>query len=153
MPTFTTQTTLACAPDAVFALIVDLSKWPMFRGAGPVPGIVSAEATDGAPLAKGSRVRVTNTDGSVHHEVVVDFVHAQRYHVAMEVRPPASRVLAGIEERVELAPGPGGGTEMTRTFVLTPASRLASPIASMVSWFLARAVRKHDEAVRVALGG
>lgn len=152
MPTFTTRSTLRCPPADVFALVVDLSRWSLFRGAGPVPGIVRAQTEDGAPLGLGSRVRVTNTDGSVHHEVVVGFEPGRAYRVRMELTPPASRVLASIEEDLALTPTEDGGTSLVRTFVLKPTSALSSPVAWVASRFLERAVRAHDAEVARALG-
>lgn len=78
MPTFTTETTLPASPAATFAFIVDLTKWPLFTGYGPLPGIVEA------------------------------FEPGRRYVIRMQLAPPVSYVMAGIHETVELEPADGG---------------------------------------------
>lgn len=150
MPTFTTGSTVACTPDQAFAFVVDLTRWPLFRGYGPLPGIV--EATCEGPLALGSRVRVRNTDGSVHTEVVAGFEPGRRYAVRMELAPPASRVMASIEEEVEFAPVEGG-TLVRRRFTATPRAWFTTPLAWLFGGLLLRrAVLRHDAAVAAALG-
>jgi hypothetical protein len=52
MPTFTTETTLPASPAATFAFIVDLTKWPLFTGYGPLPGIVEASVDGGVLLPR-----------------------------------------------------------------------------------------------------
>jgi len=85
-------------------------------------------------MGPGARVRVRNTDGSIHHEVVCVFEPGRRYAVRMELSPPASVLMDRIEEDVELAETPEGGTRVTRRFVVTPRSLLTAPIA----WFIAQ---------------
>lgn len=151
MPGFETLSETRRSPEATFAFILDLVRWPAFRGWGPVPGIVSAELAPGASMAVGARVRVTNTDGSVHHEVVEELEPPRRYRVRMEPGPPASRVLARIDETVELVPI-ATGTRIRRRFDVTPRSPLTAPLAWLVARvFLPRAVAAHDRAVAEAL--
>lgn len=151
MPTFTTESEAPATPEETFAFIIDLTRWPLFRGHGPLPGIVEATA-EGGPVGQGTRIRVRNSDGSVHHEVVDTFEPGRRYAVHMELAPPVSYVLAGIEETVELQPG-GAGTRLRRTFVVTPRSWLTAPVAWLFGGvLLPRAVAAHNAAVAEALG-
>lgn len=152
MPCFTTESHLALSPAAAFAFIVDLAKWPLFSGFGPLPGIVEA-SVEGGVVQLGSRIRVRNTDGSVHHEVVETFEPDRRYAIRMELAPPVSFVMAGIHETITLVPAPGG-TSMRRSFVVTPRSWLTAPIA----WFfggvlLPRAVARHNAAAAASARG
>ena len=99
---------------------------------------------EGGEVRLGSRIRVRNTDGSVHHEVVEAFEPGRRYVIRMELAPPVSYVMAAIHETVELEPA-DGGTRMRRTFVVTPRAWFTAPIA----WFfggvlLPRAVERHN---------
>lgn len=147
MPSFETSSTTAAPPDAAFAFILDTSKWSLFRGYGPVPGIRAATLVDDAPRV-GARFRVENTDGSVHHERITVFEPPRRYAVTMEVTPPASYMLAGIDELVELEPTPDGGTRIFRRFDVRPAGFWAWPTTWLVARiFLPRAVAAHDAAV------
>jgi hypothetical protein len=145
MPSFVTTTESPLTPEQTFDRIVDLSQWTTFRGYGPLPGIVRAELAEG-PLGPGARVRVLNTDGSTHHEVFEVFERGKRLHIRMELQPPASRVLARIDERVELEPSASAGTSMTRSFELTPRSLWTTPLAWGVAALLRRAVLLHNRA-------
>lgn len=151
MPSFTTRSRAPVPPARAFAYIVDLRQWPSFRGSGPVPGIVEATLPDGGPLRVGSRIRVQNTDGSVHHEVVTELVPGRRYAVRMEVARPASLVLAAIEEQVDLQ-AIGESAEMVRRFELRPRWWLTWPLAWLICHlFLKRAVIAHNDAMNAAL--
>jgi hypothetical protein len=157
VPAFTTRSDVPVRPEAVFAHLTDLAAWSSFRGWGPLPGIVSARVADGAGgsgrLSLGARVRVENTDGSVHHEIVEEFDPPRRYRVRMELAPPASKILARIDEAIDFQ-AVQGGTRVVREFVVTPRSRWTAPLAWLVArLFLRRAVQAHDRAVAAALGG
>lgn len=147
MPDFTLESTTPVSPERTFDAICDLSKWPLFRGYGPLPGIVEATLPGGGVMGLGARVRVRNSDRSVHHEVVTVFERPRRYVVRMELTPPASWVLKSIEETIELEAAPGG-TRMRRRFVVTRRSILTAPVAWLFGGvLLPRAVDAHNRAV------
>lgn len=98
------------------------------------------------------RVRVKNTDGSVHHEVVVAFEPGHRCAVRMELSPPASYLMDRIEEEVTLEDTAAGGSRITRRFTLSPRSIVTAPVVWIIAKVLLRqAVIAHDAAVRDAL--
>lgn len=151
MTGFVTVSATTRPPEDTFRYIVDLTQWSTFRGYGPLPGIVSASVVDGGAMALGARVRVTNTDGSVHHEVVEEFVPGRRYRIRMELGSPAHLVLARVDETVDLEAS-DAGTRVTRRFDVIPRNGFTAPIA----WFVAtvllrRAVDAHNAAVADAL--
>lgn len=151
MPTFTVESEAPVTPEETFAFICDLTKWPLFRGYGPLPGIAEATVEGGGAVGPGARIRVRNTDGSVHHEVVHTFEPGRRYAVRMELAPPVSYVMAGIGETVELEAS-AGGTKVRRTFVVAPRSLLTAPVAWLFGGvLLPRAVAAHDAAVAEAM--
>src|SRR5262245_31412738 len=123
MAMFVTESRTARSPEQTFDFICDLGNWPLFRGYGPIPGIAEASLPAGESVALGARVRVRNTDGSVHHEVVVEFERGRRFAVRMELGRPASYLMRHIEETVELEPCPGGSL-MRRRFTTVPRSFL-----------------------------
>jgi hypothetical protein len=94
----------------------------------------------------GSRVRVSNGDGSVHHEVLDGFEPGRRLVLRMELAGPPAFLLASIREEVTLAPT-ARGTAIERRFELRPRSVLTAPMAWVLSACLARAVRAHDAVV------
>ncbi|GDX82525.1 hypothetical protein LBMAG42_43360 [Deltaproteobacteria bacterium] len=146
---FSTESNAPGSPEAAFAFICDLTRWPLFTGYGPLPGIV--EATVEGAVTLGSRIRVRNTDGSVHHEVVERFEPGRRYTIRMELNPPVSYVMASIEEDVELTAA-ASGTRIRRTFVLRPRSWFTAPIAWLFGGvLLPRAVARHNARMAAAL--
>ena len=71
--TFTCDAPLLLAPEVIARQILDLTKWPDFHGYGPIPGIKIAEFDVQTPGIVGSRIRVTNRDGSSHVEEIVEW--------------------------------------------------------------------------------
>ncbi|WP_437191334.1 hypothetical protein [Planctomicrobium sp. SH527] len=71
--TFTCQATLPQLPEEIARQILDLSKWPEFDGYSPLPGIKVAEFKAKTAEVVGTRIRVTNRDGSTHVEEVVEW--------------------------------------------------------------------------------
>lgn len=150
MPSFVTQSENASTPAASFDYVTTLSNWSMFAGRWPMPGIVSATAPQ--PLALGVRVRVENTDGSVHHERVTAFEYGRRYAIRMELSPPASWLMQHIDEELVFEAA-GEGTRVIRRFETVPRSALTAPFVALITPFLLRpAVEAHDRVVARALG-
>lgn len=147
MPSFTTSSSAPAAPEAVMRFILDLDNWSMFPGYGPVPAIRKAELV-GDRFEVGARIRVTNSDGSVHHERVA-VLEPLRYVVEMELDPPASWVMATIRETVDLSAAPEG-TRIERTFDVEPRSVVTAPFVALVARWLERGIRRHNEAVAAA---
>ena len=100
--TFTCEATLPFAPEDIARQILDLTRWPEFRGYWPIPGIQAAEFEARTPDIVGSRIRVTSRDGSSHVEEIVEWQPGQRIGLHMkEFSAPLSRLAAGFEETWE----------------------------------------------------
>jgi uncharacterized protein YndB with AHSA1/START domain len=97
--TFTCEETLPLAPEDIARQILDLTKWPEFHGYGPIPGIKVAEFEVQTPGIVGSRIRVTNGDGSSHVEEIVEWEPNHRLRLEMMAfSAPLSRLATGFEE-------------------------------------------------------
>ena len=70
---FNCTETIPLPPEDIAAQILDVAKWPDFRGYGPIPGIKSAEFETRTPNVVGSRIRVLNLYGSTHVEEIVEW--------------------------------------------------------------------------------
>lgn len=156
MASFETVSRYSAPVAAAFAYVIDLSKWSSFTGYGPMPGIVEASLPAGEPVKLGARIRVRNTDGSVHHEVVQAFEPPApgsaraRYAVRMELVPPAALLMRQIDEEV-LFETDGTGTRITRRFETVPRSILTAPIVWLITHLLLRpAVDRHNANVAAA---
>ena len=146
--TFSCERTLALAPEEIAQQILDLTKWPDFHGYGPLPGIKVAEFEVRTPEIIGSRIRVTNTDGSQHVEEVVEWQPANRLRLHMqEFSAPLSRLATRIEETWEFEPI-GNETQVTRSFQLHAKSVLARPFLWVISFMLTKAIARHLREMR-----
>lgn len=147
MPSFTTVNEYAVPATAVFDTIADTTTWHTFTGFGPLPGIACAEPSD-TPLRVGSVVRVTNTDGSVHHERVTAFERGGRYTVELTFGAPAAWVVRRMVEDIAYEPT-AAGVRVRRAFHVEPRSLFAWPLAALLAHLLLKvAVRRHDAHVK-----
>jgi hypothetical protein len=141
--TFTCRETLPLAPEEVARQILDLTKWPDFHGYGPIPGIKVAEFDGQTPCITGTRIRVTNLDGSSHVEEIVEWQPDHRIRLEMkEFSPPLSRLATRFEETWEFK-RTGNETHVTRSFRLHAKTFPARLLLWVISFFLKRAIARH----------
>jgi uncharacterized protein YndB with AHSA1/START domain len=146
--TFSCEAMLALAPEDIARQILDLTKWPEFHGYGPIPGIKAAEFEVQTPGIVGSRIRVTNGDGSSHVEEIVEWEPNHRLRLEMkEFSAPLSRLATAFEETWEFKPT-GNETHTTRSFRLHAKSVLARLLLWMISFFLKWAIVRHLREMR-----
>src|SRR5436189_3383307 len=123
--TFTCEEMLPLAPEEIARQILDLTKWPDFHGFGPLPGIKVAVFEVQTPGIVGSRIRVTNQDGSSHIEEIVEWQPDHRLRLQMkDFSTPLSRLATEFEETWEFQ-RTANGTHVTRSFRLHAKSALA----------------------------
>lgn len=140
---FSCVATLALAPDVIAGHILDVSKWPEFRGYGLLPGIRSAEFEVRTPSVVGSRVRVVNTDGSTHVEEIVEWRPDQRVEMHLkDFSAPLSLIAAGIEETWDFE-RIDDETRVTRSFRMHARSASTRPALRLISLLLKKAVARH----------
>src|SRR5205085_7411325 len=141
--TFTCEETLPLAPEDIAWQILDLTKWPDFHGYGPIPGIKVAEFEVQTPGIVGSRIRVTNGDGSSDVEEIVEWEPNHRLRLEMkEFSAPLSGLATAFEETWEFK-RTGNETHITRSFRLHAKSVLSRLLLWMISFFLKRAIDRH----------
>jgi hypothetical protein len=141
--TFSCKKALPFAAEDIAQQILDLSRWPEFRGYGPIPGIKAAEFDIQTPSIVGSRILVTNRDGSNHVEEIIEWQPNERICIRMtEFSRPLSRLATHFEETWEFKPG-DGGIGVLRSFRLYPKSLLAWVPLLLISFLLKRAIQRH----------
>jgi hypothetical protein len=146
--TFSCEETLPFAPEEIARQILDLTKWPDFHGFGPLPGIKVAVFEVQMPGIVGSRIRVTNQDGSSHIEEIVEWQPDHRLRLQMkDFSAPLSRLATEFEETWEFR-RTGNGTHVTRSFQLHAKSSLARLFLRVISLFLKRAIARHLREMR-----
>jgi hypothetical protein len=148
--TFSCTDTLPLAPEEIAGQILDLANWTGFTGYGPMPGIKAAAFDTRTPGVVGTRIKVTNTDGSSHVEEIVEWEPERRLRLDMkEFSPPLSRLATGFVETWEFE-RLGDGTGVTRSLEMHPKSFLARPVLWLISFLLKRAVARHLRQMRRA---
>jgi hypothetical protein len=141
--TFTCEETLPLAPEDIAREILDLTKWSEFNGYGPIPGIKVAAFDVPTSGIVGSRIRVTNRDGSSHIEEIVGWDPDHRIRLVMkEFSSPLSRLATGFEETWEFT-RTGNETHVTRSFRLHAKSVLARLLLWVISFLLTWAIDRH----------
>lgn len=141
--TFTCHATLALAPEEISEQILDVTKWLDFKGYGPLPGIKAAEFEVRTPEIVGSRIRVTNTDGSKHIEEITEWQPDKRIQLQMK---EFSALLAHLATRIEETwefERVGNDTRATRSFQMHAKSAFTWPVLWMISFLLKRAIVRH----------
>lgn len=142
---FTCEATLPLTPEEIAIQILDLTKWPEFNGYGPLPGIKQAEFETRTAEIVGTRIRVTNRDGSTHVEEIVEWEPTRRLRLHMhEFSPPVSRLAISFDETWEFE-RLGDRTKVIRSFEMSPKSALTKPLLWLISFLLKRAIARHLE--------
>jgi hypothetical protein len=146
--TFVSKETLGLGPEEIARQILDASRWLDFKGFGPIPGIRVAEFEVRTPDIVGSRIRVTNTDGSKHVEEIVEWQpdHRLRLHLK-DFSAPLSHLATVIEETWEFE-RVSNQTKVTRSFQIQAKCALAWPFLWVISVFLKKAVSRHLRQMR-----
>lgn len=147
---FSCEETLGASPESIAGQMLDTDRWPDFQGYGVLPGIKSAEFEVRTLEVVGSRIRVTDTDGSRHLEEIVEWAPDRRVRLLMrEFSPPLSHVATSFEETwlFELT---DGGTRVVRSFTMHPRSNVARPALWLISLLLRRAIARNLRQMRAA---
>jgi hypothetical protein len=145
---FSCEITLPQKPDEIASQILDLRKWPEFKGYGPVPGVRQAEFETETADVVGTRIRVTNGDGSTHVEEIVEWEPTRRLRLHMhEFSMPLSWLAARFDETWELQ-ATDEGTRVVRSFELHPKLAPTKPLLWIISCPLKRAIARHLEQMR-----
>jgi hypothetical protein len=140
---FTCTKTLPLAPHEIANQILNIEKWPDFRGYGPIPGIKTAEFESRTANVVGSRIRVTNLDGSTHIEEIVQWFPDRRLQLQMkEFSSPLSHLATSFLETWELQQM-GSNTKAMRSFEMNAKSTAAWPVLWLFSFVLKRAIDQH----------
>lgn len=146
--TFSCSAALPKAGADIAASILDVANWTDFKGYGVLPGIKSAMYEVQTPGIVGSRIRVTNTDGSSHVEEIIEWDPKHSLRLQMnEFSPPLCRLATQFLESWTFQQS-GSKTTVTRAFDLYPRSALVRPVLWLLSLLLKRAITKHLRQMR-----
>ncbi len=141
--TFACRATFAQPPEEIAGQILDLARWPEFTGYAFLPGIRLAEFELRTPEVVGTRIRVTNTDGSRHVEEIVEWAPDRRVQIRMDDFSPPLSQLANRFDETWLFRREGEMTAVVREFALWPRSRWGRVVLWGIGRVLERAVMRH----------
>jgi Polyketide cyclase / dehydrase and lipid transport len=140
---FSCEETLGLLPEDIARQILDLTNWTDFKGYRVLPGIRSAEFEVRTPGVVGSRIRVTNTDGSSHVEEIVEWQPDRRLRLHMQnFSAPLSRLATRFVETWDFQ-RIDNGTRVIRSFELHAQSTFRRPVVWLISILLKRAISRH----------
>ena len=141
--TFSCADTLGISGEEIAQQILDVGNWSDFKGFGVLPGIKAAEFEVKTPDIVGSRIKVTDTNGSDHIEEIVEWQPDRRLRIHMkDFSPPLSR-LATLFEEVWDFERTDSGIRVIRSFKLHAKSALTRPLLWMISILLKKAIARH----------
>ena len=141
--TFNCEETLPSSPEEIAEQILDVARWPTFQGYGPLPGIKWAEFETRTQDVVGSRIRVTNLDGSSHTEEILEWQPDRR--VVMQLgnfSKPLSSLASHFIETWDFERA-GNETKVVRSFEMHPRSIRAKLVLWVISFFLKGAIARH----------
>lgn len=145
---FACEEMLSQSAEEIVQLILDVANWSDFQGFGVLPGIKLAEFEVRTPEIVGSRIRVTNSDGSSHVEEIVEWQPDCRLTLHMkEFSPPVSHLATRFDETWCFQPH-GAETKVTRAFQLHAKSALTWPVLWAISFLLKKAIARHLRQMR-----
>lgn len=145
---FSCTDTLLLTPAEIAGRILDLANWTDFTGYAVLPGIKAAEFEVRTPGVVGSRIRVTNTDGSSHVEEIVEWQPEHSLRLRMSgFSAPLSRLATEFVESWAFE-REGTATRVTRSFEMRPKSAGARPALWLISLLLRRAIARHLRQMR-----
>jgi hypothetical protein len=138
------QREMTASPAELFARILDVASWSSWRGYGPVPGIREAHFIERTASWVGSRIAVTNADGTTHVEEVIAWQppHSAKLRMS-EFSPPLSRLATQMIEHWRVEPSANGGSRVTRTFELHAAGIAGRFVLPIIALFLGCAAARH----------
>ncbi|MEL6497373.1 MAG: SRPBCC family protein [Planctomycetota bacterium] len=135
---------ITATTEEVGAAILDLSQWPTFTGWGPMPGIREAEFLERAEAIVGTRIGVTNTDGSRHVETITAWDLPRRIELWLDGFPrPLSWLATHFVETWDFEPDGEATWCVERRFEMRPRSWVTRPMLVPIAWMMRKAVARH----------
>lgn len=140
---FTCEAELPMTPDEIARQILDVRCWPEFRGYGSLPGIRAAELEQLTPDIVGSRIRVTNDDGSTHVEEIIEWQPPFRLSLRLhDFSAPLSYLATEFQETWQFHPA-DHLTRVMRSLELHPRTFLSRLPLRLIALLLKKAIQRH----------
>ncbi|MDH3627777.1 MAG: SRPBCC family protein [Acidobacteriota bacterium] len=149
---FTVSAQSRLSPEELVEEILDVRNWPGFTGWGPLPGIDSATIIEQTSSRVGTRIAVTNSDGSTHEESVTGYVPDRELVMKIENFSTPLKNFARYFVETWQFDRREGVTRIERTFELHAKGLIGQLILVPVGFLLRRAVAAHTKIIAAAGG-
>ena len=107
-------------PRELCVELLELERWPEFKGYAFLPGVESARFEIKTPQILGSRIQVRNTDGSSHVEEIIEWDVDNKVAIRFqEFDPPLQHLASHFIETWNFEDSTHG-TQITRTMSMYP---------------------------------
>lgn len=141
---FEVKKAISSPPEKICEKVLDVANWSDFDGYGILPGIEKAEFEKRTKAIDGSRIRVTNSDGSEHIEDIIEWDLGKRLGMKMHEFPTTlSYIATHFIEDWNFEESSDNETLIIRKFELYPTSFLTRPVLRQISSLLRKGVEKH----------
>ncbi len=141
---FTVKKTVKTSAQEICEKVLDVTTWSSFDGHGVLPGIEKAEYEERTDEMIGSRIRVTNSDGTQHLEEILEWEAGKKLIMKMSEFPPSlSYIATHFIEQWNFKKSGENETLVTRKFQLYPTSFLTRMLLGQIAALFEKAVERH----------
>lgn len=138
---FEVKKTIKNSAKAISEKALDVKTWSSFDGDGLLPGIEKAEFEEQTEKLVGSRIRVSNSDGTEHFEEILEWKAGEKIVMKIYGFPTTLSFIATHFIEVWNFEKLGKNeTLVTRKFQLFPTSFLSRPLLSQVAGFMKKSI-------------
>jgi hypothetical protein len=131
------------SPKNICEKVLDVTTWSSFDGFGMLPGIEKAVYEKRTKEMIGSRIRVTNSDGTEHLEEILEWAAGRRIVMKIYEFPTTlSFIATHFIEEWNFTKSGKDKTLVTRRFQLFPTSFLTRPLLGQISSLMQKSIAK-----------
>jgi len=136
------------SPVDICSRILDTNEWKNFEGYFFLPGIEKAEFEKRTDSLVGSRIKVTNKDGSTHIEEIIEWDENRK--VAFRFQEFDSQLKKFTSHFIEewYFTLSGSGTAISRIMIMYPKNNYGSILLKLISILMKKALKKNLEQLK-----
>lgn len=143
--TFSIDELVQASPTEFANQFLDLDRWQAFQGVGSIPGIAKAEFETRTEGLVGTKIRITNADGSTCLASITEWKPDARLTLkTTDFSGALFGLVASIEQTLEFEPDERGPTKVARYVKINPTAESAIPTLHDVALDLKKAILLHS---------
>jgi len=131
------------SPMDICSIILNTNEWNKFEGYSILPGIEKAEFEKRTDSIVGSRIKVTNRDGSTHIEEIIEWDENRKVAFKFqEFDSPLKNFASHFIEEWYFTVS-GAGTTISRIMIMYPKNLYGSILLKPISLLMKKALKKN----------